>query len=184
MQKLSQFILKASGWKIIGEFPKENKYVVIVAPHTSNWDFLIGSLARSALGPKIYFFAKSQLFFFPLGFFLKAIGGIPVDRSKKNKMVDEAVSLFRSREEFKLAITPEGTRSSVTRWKEGFYHIASQAELPIAMVGFDFPSKEIRISEPFYPSGDISKDLPQVLDYFRVIKGYYPKEIPKYILKK
>lgn len=180
MQKLGRFILKLFGWKIVGRLPVDKKYLVVVAPHTSNWDFLIGLFARFSLGVKINFLAKSQLFFFPLGTLLKALGGTPVDRSKKNKTVDQVVALFHSREHFKLAITPEGTRGPVTRWKEGFYHIACQAGIPMVLVGFDYLIREIRIQQPFWPTKDIKKDFPQILDYFRTIRGCYPKNIPDY----
>ncbi|KTD40386.1 1-acyl-sn-glycerol-3-phosphate acyltransferase [Legionella parisiensis] len=180
MKKLGHFILKLFGWKVVGELPQDNKYLVVVAPHTSNWDFIVGLFARFSVGVKINFLAKNQLFFFPLGLLLKALGGAPVDRSKTNKTVDQVVEIFCSRDEFKLAITPEGTRSAVTRWKEGFYHIACKAGLPIVMVGPDYSTKEVRIHEKFQPSGDIDKDFPKILDFFRTIKGRYPKEIPEY----
>jgi 1-acyl-sn-glycerol-3-phosphate acyltransferase len=180
MQKLGHFILRLFHWKVIGELPKDKKYLVVVAPHTSNWDFAVGLFTRFAIGVKIHFLAKNQLFFFPLGVFLKLLGGAAVDRSKKNKTVDQVVEMFQSRDEFRLAITPEGTRSPVTRWKEGFYHIARQAGLPIVMVGFDYSLKTVVIKRPFWPSGDIEKDFPQVLEFFRTIKGRYPKEIPDY----
>ena len=184
MQKLGHFILKLFHWKIIGALPKDKKYIVIVAPHTSNWDFPIGLFARFSVGIKIHFLAKKQLFFFPLGILLKILGGTAVDRSKTNKTVDQVVAMFQSRDEFRLAITPEGTRGPVTRWKEGFYHIARQAGLPIVMIGFDYSLKHVVIQQPFMPSGDIEKDLPQMLDFFRTIKGRYPKDIPEYQVKK
>lgn len=180
MQKFGRFIFNLFGWKIVGELPKAKQYLVIVAPHTSNWDFPVGLFARFSLGVKIHFLAKKQLFFFPLGLLLKTLGGAPVNRSKKSKTVDQVVEIFRSHDEFKLAITPEGTRSPVTRWKEGFYHIACQAKLPLVLVGPDYATKELRIHEAFFPSGDIHKDFPLILDFFRTIRGRYPKEIPPY----
>ena len=155
MKTIGRFILKLMGWKIIGELPKDKKYMLIVAPHTSNWDLVIGLCARFALGVRINFLAKKQVFFFPLGIFLKAVGGIPVDRNRKDNKVQQVVDLYSHSENLKLAITPEGTRSPVTRWKEGFYHIAVQASIPIVMVGFDYSTKEIRISPLFLPSGNI-----------------------------
>ncbi|MBI2786140.1 MAG: lysophospholipid acyltransferase family protein [Legionella longbeachae] len=180
MKKFGWLILKLFGWKIVGELPKDKKYLVVVAPHTSNWDFLVGLFARFEMGVKIHFIAKNQLFFFPLGPLLKVLGGTPVDRSKKNKTVDQVVNMFDSRDEFCLAITPEGTRSPVTRWKEGFYHIACKAGLPLVLIGFDYSLKEIRIQPPYWPTGDIEKDFPHLLDFFRTVKGRYPKEIPDY----
>ncbi|EHL32882.1 1-acyl-sn-glycerol-3-phosphate acyltransferase [Legionella drancourtii] len=180
MQRFGSFFLKLCGWKIVGTLPKDKKYLVIVAPHTSNWDFLVGLFSRFSLGVKINFIAKKQLFFFPLGLFLRAVGGAPVDRSKKNNNVEKVVELCHASDEFRLAITPEGTRGPVTRWKEGFYHIARKAELPLVLVGLDYASKEIRIREAYWPSGDINKDFPQILDYYREIKGRHPKKIPEY----
>lgn len=180
MGTLCRFILRLIGWKIIGELPKDKKYMVIVAPHTSNWDLIIGLLGRFSVEVKMNFLAKHQLFFFPLGNLLKVLGGTPVDRSKKSNRVEQVVELYRQSDQLILAITPEGTRSPVTRWKEGFYHIASQAGIPIVMIGFDYSTKEIRIREPFWPSGDINKDFPLFSAYFKTIKGRYPKEIPDY----
>lgn len=181
MQRFGSFFLKLFGWKIVGQLPQEKKYVVVVAPHTSNWDFMVGLFARFAVGVKIHFLAKDQLFFFPLGPILKILGGAPVDRSKKNNNVDKVVELFRSRDEFKLAITPEGTRGRVTRWKAGFYYIACKAEIPLALVALDYATKEIRLREAFYPSGNIDQDFPEILNYYRSINGRYPKEIPQYV---
>ena len=180
MKKFGHFLLRLMGWKLVGELPKDKKYLVIVAPHTSNWDFVIGLCGRFAVGVKINFLAKQQLFFFPLGTFLRAVGGEPVDRTKKENRVAQVVELYRQNDELVLAITPEGTRSYVTRWKEGFYHIACEAGIPIAMVGLDYTAKEIRIHESFLPSGDINKDFPKFLAFFRTINGRYPKEIPDY----
>lgn len=180
MQKFGLFVLKLMGWKLVGQLPPDKKVLVVVAPHTSNWDFVIGLFGRFGTGYKINFLAKSQLFFFPFGLFFRAVGGAPVDRSKKNKQVDKVVELYRKNDEFRLAITPEGTRSAVSRWKQGFYHIATAAQVPIVMIGLDYPSKEIRIREPFYTSGNIEKDFTEILNFFRTIRGCYPKTIPDY----
>ena len=180
MKTLCLLILKLIGWKITRHLPNEKKYILIVAPHTSNWDLVIGLLGRFAEGVRINFFAKNQVFFFPLGSFLRAVGGTPVDRSKKGDKVHQAVELIQQSNQFILGLAPEGTRSPVKRWKEGFYHIACQAGIPIVMVGLDYASKEIRVSELFWPVGDINVDFPKIMDYFRAIKGCYPKEIPEY----
>ncbi|KTD74692.1 1-acyl-sn-glycerol-3-phosphate acyltransferase [Legionella waltersii] len=180
MRRLSQLIFKLMGWKIVGQLPEAKKYIIIVAPHTSNWDFVICLCARFVVGVKINFIAKKQLFFFPFGLFLRAVGGTPVDRSKKGNKVEQAVEIFNRSDVFRLGLAPEGTRSPVKRWKEGFYHIACQAKIPIVMVGPDYASKEIRINEPFWPTGDIQIDFPTILDFFRTIKGCYPKDIPDY----
>jgi 1-acyl-sn-glycerol-3-phosphate acyltransferase len=174
------FVLKLLGWKIVGSLPENIKYLVVVAPHTSNWDLVIGLFGRFAVGVRICFLAKKQVFFFPLGILLRAVGGIAIDRSKSNNTVETVASLFKDKEQLALAITPEGTRSPVTRWKEGFYHIACKAKVPIVMIGIDYGTKEIKIIAPFIPSGDITQDFPIFLQFFRTIKGRYPKEIPDY----
>lgn len=180
MGTLCRFILKLIGWKIVGALPPDKKYIVIVAPHTSNWDLVIGLLGRFAVEVKINFLAKNQLFFFPLGNLLRALGGTSVDRSKKGNKVEQIAELYKKQDELVLGLAPEGTRSVVTHWKEGFYHIATQASIPIVMIGFDYPSKEIRIHEPFWPTGDINKDFPQFVSYFRTIRGRYPKALPDF----
>ncbi|KTD31225.1 acyltransferase [Legionella moravica] len=180
MQKICRLIYKIIGWRIVGELPKDKKYIIIVAPHTSNWDFVICLCARFIVGVRVNFLAKSQLFIFPFGLVFKAIGGSPVDRSRKGNQVDKVVELFRTSDELRLGLAPEGTRSSVTRWKEGFYHIACQAQIPIVMIGPDYATREIRIHEPFWPTGDINNDFPKIIEFFRTIKGYRPKEIPDY----
>lgn len=180
MKKISQFILKLIGWKSVGELPDIKKYIIIVAPHTSNWDLLVGLLGRFSMGVKIHFLIKKQVFFFPLGNILKALGGIPLDRAKKSNTVGQTVAIFKQQDGFILAVTPEGTRAHVKRWKEGFYHIACQAEVPIVMVGFNYATKEIIIREPFKPSGNIDTDFPLLLDFFKDKRGLYPKELPTY----
>lgn len=180
MKKLSQWVLKLMGWKIVGSLPELKQYVLIVVPHTSNWDFIVGIFARFALGTKINFLAKKQLFFFPLGNFLRAVGGFSVNRAKKGNLVGLVVKQFQRNDEFKLGITPEGTRGPVARWKEGFYHIACMANVPIVMVGFDYPSKEVRIREVFWPTKDLGQDFEPILAFFRTIHGKYPKTIPDY----
>ncbi|MFI4962950.1 MAG: 1-acyl-sn-glycerol-3-phosphate acyltransferase, partial [Legionellales bacterium] len=110
MRILFRFILKAFGWKIVGTLPDEKKYIITVAPHTTNWDFVIGILTCGALGVKIHFLAKKQIFIFPFKHLLQLLGGIPIDRSKKSNVVDDMVSLIGARDILRLAVTPEGTR--------------------------------------------------------------------------
>lgn len=176
---ICHWLLNISGWKIEGQLPELPKYVLIVAPHTSNWDFIVGVLARGALATRIHFLGKHQLFIPPWGWLFRAMGGSPVNRSKHNKLVDTAVQLYQTSADYKLALTPEGTRGPVTRWKLGFYHIAHQAQVPIVPVGFDFARRAIVIGAYQQPSGDIAQDVPQLLHFFRGIKGKHPKTIPE-----
>ncbi|MCE9680534.1 lysophospholipid acyltransferase family protein [Shewanella sp. AS1] len=171
-------LLKLIGWKLDGALPDVPQYVTIVAPHTSNWDFIIGVLARGALGQKIHFLAKHQLFIPPWGWFFKVLGGTGVDRRQNNNLVDSVVLLFRQDPQFKLALAPEGTRSHVDRWKTGFYRIAEKAQVPIVTVAFDFDRKAVVIPAPFYVSGEIEKDMRAILNFYRGIQGYHPKTLP------
>lgn len=180
IQALCKMLLTAIGWQVEGAMPKQDKYLAIVGPHTSNWDFIIGVIARGAIGEKINFLGKHQLFIAPWGWFFRAIGGTPVDRRKSNNLVDAVAKLFTSNTQFKLALAPEGTRSAVTRWKTGFYHIASQAQVPIVTVGLDFGRKTVVIAPAMTVSGDIEHDMAAILGFFRTIKGRHPKNIPDY----
>lgn len=178
---LCRWLLNISGWQIEGQLPDCAKYIVIVAPHTSNWDFIVGVLARGALGTRIHFLGKHQLFIPPWGWFFRAIGGSPVDRRKNNNLVDTAVQLFESKADYKLALAPEGTRSPVTHWKCGFYHIASKAGVPITPVGLDFSRRTVIIRTPLQPCGVITTDMQDILSFYRTIKGRHPKVIPDFV---
>ncbi len=164
------------GWKYEGMFPSElKKYVVIAAPHTSWLDFPIAILARNASGEKINFIGKNSLFKGPFGWMFKALGGAPVDRSKSNNLVDAIVDIFNSREQFRLGLSPEGTRKKVEKWKTGFYYIAKGAEVPIVMATLDFGNKRIKISEPFYPTEDREKDFEYFHSFYEGVQGKHPE---------
>lgn len=177
-QSVSKFVLKLLGWKMVGQLPDIKKYIVIIGPHTSNWDFVLGMVVRGALGVQVRFLAKHQLFYAPYGWFFRWLGGSPVYRHKDNNLVDQVVDMYNEHDNFIIGIAPEGTRSEIKRWKTGFYHIAHKANVPIEMVGFDFKRKELIFREPFQPTGDIDSDFPVILDFFRGINGCHPKKIP------
>ncbi|MFC1519510.1 lysophospholipid acyltransferase family protein [Pseudomonadota bacterium] len=179
--KFCLWLLAINGWKLDGQVAADEQFIMVVGPHTSNWDFIVGIIARFAIGVKIHFLGKHQLFIPPWGWFFKALGGSPVDRRKNNNMVDAVVQLFNDDNQYKLALAPEGTRSAVTRWKTGFYHIATKAKVPIITVGLDFKTKSIVINQPLHPSGDVATDMNRILDFFRNINGRHPKVIPHYI---
>lgn len=175
---LAQFIyFNLMGWTIEGSFETSiKKYIVIVAPHTSNWDFPIGVLARSITRiSDAKFLGKSSLFKWPYGWIFRALGGHPVDRTKSNNMVDAVVDIFNSKEKFAVALAPEGTRSKVGSLKTGFYYIAHKANIPIFKVGFDYKEKKIVISKPFSPTGNIDKDMPVIMEFFKGITGKNPE---------
>ena len=174
---LSKFIFKnILGWKFVNDFPKDiKKYVVIAAPHTSWQDFPIGILGRNTSGIKINFIGKASLFKPPFGFIFRSLGGTPVDRSTSNNLVDAIVDIFNNKEEFRLALSPEGTRKKVEKWKTGFYYIAKGANVPIVMATLDFGNKQMKISEPYYTTDDKEKDFEYFASFFKGVKGKNPE---------
>lgn len=171
------FFFRLFGWKVKGQVPGSlKKYVMIVAPHTSNWDFLVGVAARSILQLDTMYVAKKELFIFPFGWFFRKLGGYPVDRSKHTRFVEAVCDIFNSKDRFSIAITPEGTRSYAPNWKTGFYYIANKLKIPVVMVGFDYAKKEVVLKEPFNLTGDTDKDIAFMKDYFRTITGKNPKQ--------
>lgn len=179
MRKLSKWILKWLGWKIEGSYPSVKevpKAMVIVVPHTSNWDFPLGLLVRSAIGADIKFVGKSSLFKPPFGWLFRALGGYPVDRSKKSNYVQTMVNLFNQQKTFHVVMAPEGTRSKVDRLKTGFYYIALGAGIPIIMCRFDYGNRMVAFREPFYPSGNLEQDFDHIYAYFKNIKGKHPEK--------
>lgn len=151
--------LTLAGWRIEGNFPDVPKMMLVVVPHTSNWDFLVGLMAKFALRLGCRFIAKHSLFWWPLGAFLRAVGGIPVNRAAAGDVVDDAARAFRERVQLVLVITPEGTRSRVARWKSGFHRIARAAGVPIVLAVFDYARKVVRIGPAFDATDDYARDL-------------------------
>jgi 1-acyl-sn-glycerol-3-phosphate acyltransferase len=170
---LAKFIyFKIMGWKFYGSWSDNlKKAVVIVVPHTSWHDFYLGLLVRRILGVGIKFVAKKELFKPPFGWYFKWMGGTALDRTPGEKKVEAIASLFDEREEFSLAIAPEGTRKKVGEWKTGFYYIAKKAEVPIIMVAFDFGSKSVKVSGPLYPSDDKEQDFIKIKDFYKEVTG-------------
>ena len=176
MQKLSKWILKLVGWTLAPMPEEPKKSVICIAPHTSNWDFPIGELSYWALGRKSSFLIKKSWFFFPLNYVFTALGGVPVDRSKRNSVTQQMVDEFNKRDYFHLAITPEGTRSLVNKWKMGFYYIAVSAQVPIQLAYFDYAKKEMGIKTVFYPTGDEQADMIKIQSYYLDVKGKFPEK--------
>lgn len=177
MKTISKFILYTIlGWKLENDFPQQpKKYVVIAAPHTSWIDFPIAILSRMSSGTMVHFIGKGSLFKWPFGYFFKMLGGTPVDRTQSNNMVDAVVAVFNSKKEFRLGISPEGTRKKVEKWKTGFYYIAKGAKVPVVMATLDFENKKIKISEPYYPTDSIEADFKVFKAFFKNIKGKKPE---------
>ncbi|BDQ12866.1 1-acyl-sn-glycerol-3-phosphate acyltransferase [Sediminibacterium sp. TEGAF015] len=173
--------LQMQGWKIRNEFPYHlKKCVIAVGPHTSAWDFVIGLAVRSKL--KLYhlnFLGKAELFKGRFGFFFRKMGGYPVDRFSNNNVVDQVAEQFKIRDQFVLALSPEGTRKKVDKLRTGFYHIALKAGVPIVLAGLDFGRKEISFSEPILPTGNMEEDFKKIIHFFADKEG----KIPEYGLK-
>lgn len=167
---------KLSGWKVVGQFPSRyKKLVIIVAPHTSWKDVVVGFAARTKLKiDHARFLGKKELFDGPFGWFFRILGGVPVDRFSKQGMVEQVTVLFAKHETFLLAMAPEGTRKRVDKLRSGFYHIAKKAEVPIVMVGLDFGKKELVLAEPFYTTNDETTDFKKIIAFFANIKGANP----------
>lgn len=168
-------LYKKLGWTKCVTVAHPDKFIICLAPHTSNWDFIIGQLYAQAEGFKINFLMKREWFFWPLGVIFRNLGGIPVWRSKHTSMTDNLAETAKTKDSFKLCITPEGTRSPNTEWKKGFYFIALKAEIPILLYGVDYEKKKIVCTDSFTPSGNIDEDMPKIKSYFKDFKGKKPE---------
>ncbi len=175
MRFFFKLIFKILGWRIEGTVPQEKKFIMIVAPHTSYWDFFVGVAARSILGLKTHFLAKKEIFRFPVAGILRWMGGYPVDRRNAAGMVEAVAAIFHSKEEFSIAIAPEGTRKKVEKMKTGFWRIAKEAGVPIVMVGFDFKRRVVELKPPFLP-GSLESDMAYILSYYRTVAGKRPEK--------
>ena len=176
-KRICGWILRTFGWKIT-QLPPEDvkKYILVVMPHTSNWDFPVGLLVRCSLGKDFKYIAKSSLFKPPFGALFRALGGYPVDRSKSTRFVDAVAEIFNSKEEFVITITPEGTRKKVDHLKTGFYYLALQAKVPLVLTRMDWGRHEVAFSDPFYVSGDLEADLQKILPFFQRATGKHPEQ--------
>ena len=176
MHQLAKFIFfKILKWKLIGDFPQVDKCVVIVAPHTSWVDFLLGLLVRRVFNEEINYIGKESLFRPPFGWYFRWMGGTPIDRSKSQNKVAAITKIFDERKLFRLALAPEGTRKKVQKLKTGFYYIAKMAKVPIVMVAFDFGKKEVKISEPKYTTNDMEGDLQTYREFYKGVVGKIPE---------
>jgi len=172
---ISRILLKLWGFKITGDVGNSlPKKVYAVIPHTSNWDFPLGILVRSACKIRVNFIGKSSLFRRPWGFIFRWLGGYPVDRSKSTNFVDVMVDFFNKEKAFAIVLAPEGTRKKVARLRTGFYYIARQANVPIICIRFDFLEKEVRFRDPILPS-DEESDFKLMLAFFKGAQGKIPE---------
>lgn len=167
--------MKLFGWTVEYTVPDVDKAIICVAPHTSNWDFVLGELAIRSVGRTAGFLMKSSWFVFPIGGILKAMGGIPVHRNKKKgSLVDAMIEKFRTTPKLTVAIAPEGTRKRVTKWRTGFLRMAYEANVPIMLGAIDAPTKRIVVTEEFHATGDIEADMAAIKHYYRGFRGVIP----------
>jgi 1-acyl-sn-glycerol-3-phosphate acyltransferase len=169
---IGRFALKLIGWQIEGDVPNVSQIVIIAAPHTSNWDFVIGMFVIFALGIRLYWMGKHTLFHGSLAPLMRWLGGVPTNRTAAHGAVKQVAAEFNQRPQFILAIAPEGTRQRVTEWKTGFYYIALEAQVSILPVTINYQRKAIQLCPPLTPSGDIEADMP-------ILKAYYSREMGK-----
>lgn len=172
---LATGLMRLIGWRFAGEhFPDVRKCVLIVAPHTSNWDFIVGVAAMYALGLRGTFLAKDSIFWFPLGIVMRFLGGFPVDRTARSDVVTQTVDLIERTDRITVVLAPEGTRKLVTRWRSGFYWIAQKGGIPIFPVTFDFTRKEVRFFPLFHPTGDQDGDIERLRALFDPSMARFP----------
>lgn len=175
-KKICNWLLfKKMGWKTLITENHPDKYIICLAPHTSNWDFAIGQLYSRAHGIQSHFLMKKEWFFWPLGPIFRKMGGIPVYRQKHTSMTDSMATTAIEAKTFHLCITPEGTRSRTEEWKKGFYFIALKARLPILLYGVDYERRLIQCTKTIIPSGSLEDDMREIKLYFKDFKGKRPE---------
>ena len=175
----ARYLMRRNGWCIDGQLPDIPKFVLIGAPHTSNWDFVLFLEVIFSLRADARFMGKAEAFRFPFGWLFRYCGGIPVDRKRSTGLVEQMVKAFNASDEFILTIAPEGTRHQVVEWKRGFYHIAKGAGVPIVMGIIDGRHKTVHIGQVFYPTDDVEADIKAIQSHFKGVAGIKPRR--KYI---
>ena len=173
---LGILVMRLVGWRIVGNLPDIPKFVLIVAPHTSNWDFFFGSLAYFVLRMETVWLVKDSAIRGPSGALARYFGAAPIDRAHAGHVVQAYISEFEKRDRIILTITPEGTRKKVREWKRGFYYVATGAHVPIVPVAIDFRTKHVVINHPFQPTGDIDADLPRIKQYYSAEMARHPQQ--------
>lgn len=172
--RLAATALRLTGWRLDVDLPDDPRYVLVVAPHTSNWDFVVGFTAKLAVGLQLYVMAKHTLFRGPFGRWLRWVGGLPIDRRASRGFIGQMTDAFAGSDYMVLAITPEGTRSRTEHWKSGFYHIARAAQVPIVLAALDYRRKTVSAGERIMPTGDVDADMARIRAYFDDKQGKRP----------
>jgi len=175
MRQISLWLLRKHGWTVNIKNEEPPQSILCFAPHTSNWDFYFGTLANWSAGRKYSFLMKKGWFFFPMRYVFSAIGGIPVDRSKKNSLTQRLIEKFINKEIAHLTIAPEGTRRRVEKWRTGFYHIALNANIPIQLAYIDYAKKEAGVLFVFYPTGNEQDDIAKIQSYYKNVTAKFPQ---------
>jgi 1-acyl-sn-glycerol-3-phosphate acyltransferase len=173
--RFARALLRLAGWRILGVVPPLPKFVVVVAPHSSNWDFFVGIAARFALDIDAHWLGKHTLFRWPLGALLRSLGGRPVRRDAPEGVVAAVAAMVRAEPRFILGLAPEGTRRRVAQWRTGFWHIARAAGVPIVPVAFDWSRREIVIGEPVCLTDDLAADVAALQARYRREMARYPE---------
>ncbi|MBR1882695.1 MAG: 1-acyl-sn-glycerol-3-phosphate acyltransferase [Muribaculaceae bacterium] len=173
---LAGWMLKPAGWSFRVNIPETPRCVICVAPHTSNWDFVVGELAIRSAGMRASFLMKDTWFFFPVGHLMRALGGIPVKQGTHTNVTDSVVNAFQRSERLWVAVTPEGTRSRNPHWHKGFLHIAREAQVPIVLAYIDYAQRVACIDKIFTPGGDVEADLVAIKEYYSQRVGRYPQK--------
>lgn len=175
LRVLSVGILKLTGWRGVGKPIADHRFVLIGAPHTSNWDFPVMLTVVLKLRLRLYWMGKSSLFRFPFGGLMRWLGGIPIDRSRPHGVVDQMTQRYQENPQLVVLIPPEGTRSKVREWRTGFYHIANNANVPILMGYIDAERKEAGLADFFYPTGDVEADIKAIRAFYATKRGIRPE---------
>lgn len=176
LSRLSTLILNLLGWTVRADIPDTDKYIIIAAPHTSNWDFPLGIMAAWAMNVDIRWMGKHTLFRWPIGWFFRALGGVPVHRGQAQNLIQQMTELFAHSDKLVLALAPEGTRRKTNHWKTGFHYIARVAQVPIVMGYLDFGNRQVGISGAFYPSDDIEADFSRIRQFYQHRRGHHPEK--------
>jgi 1-acyl-sn-glycerol-3-phosphate acyltransferase len=174
LRSLSRLLLGLFGWRVQGRIPDLPRFILLGAPHTSNWDFILMVALGLTLHTKFQFMGKAELFRSPLGWFFRWCGGIPVERNKSVGLVEQMADVFRRSDQFRLGIAPEGTRDKVSEWKTGFYHIAKTAGVPVVLGFVDGQNKTVEIGPTFHLTDDMQADIKSIQGFYAKMVGIHP----------
>jgi 1-acyl-sn-glycerol-3-phosphate acyltransferase len=171
--RLATWALRLRGWRLAGEAPPLRKYVVVLAPHTCNWDFPLAMLAASGFSIRLSWLGKHTIFRWPVAWLLRGIGGIPVHRERRDGLVGQIAEAFAAADTLVVGMTPEGTRTATPYWKSGFYHMARRAGVPIVLASLDRSSRRITLGPVVIPTGDPAKDMEPVRAFYAGVQGIH-----------